>query len=63
MVNTLQSLGILPVLMGFALPGDGMHGPNERFNLSNFHNGIQTSIHFLAEMGRASAAGGSSRDR
>ncbi len=52
-INTLQeSMGIQPVLMGFALPSDGMHGPNEQFNLSNFDNGIQTSISFLAEMGR-----------
>ena len=52
-VNTLQEvLGIPPVLMGFALPDDGMHAPNEKFYLPNFRNAIQTSIHFLNELGR-----------
>jgi hypothetical protein len=36
--------------MGFALPDDGMHAPNEKFHLPNFFNGIATSIHFLAEV-------------
>ena len=52
-VNTLQEvLGIPPVLMGFALPDDGMHAPNEKFHLPNFYNAIKTSIHFLHELGR-----------
>ena len=41
------------VLMGFALPNDGMHGPNEKFELSNFHRGIATSIWFLHAASRA----------
>jgi acetylornithine deacetylase/succinyl-diaminopimelate desuccinylase-like protein len=51
-----EILGIPVVMMGFALPGDGMHGPNEKFRLGNFFNGIATSIHFLAELGRTAAA-------
>jgi len=52
-VNLLQEkLRIPPVLMGFALPSDGMHGPDEKFYLPNFFHGIQTSLHFLAEVGR-----------
>ena len=43
-------LGMHTVLMGFALPDDGMHAPNEKFHLPNFFRGIATSIHFLAEM-------------
>lgn len=51
-VNLLhQALGIPTVLMGFALPDDRMHGPNEKFHLPNFFNGIITSICFLAEVG------------
>jgi len=51
-VNLLhQALGIPTVLMGFALPDDRMHGPNEKFHLPNFFNGIATSICFLAEVG------------
>ena len=38
------------VLMGFGLPGDQIHAPNERFYLPNFYRGIETSIHFLLDM-------------
>ena len=44
-------LGIPTVLMGFASPGDSLHGPNERFSLKNFQRGILTSIGFLEELG------------
>jgi len=55
-VNLLQEkLRIPPVLMGFALPSDGMHGPDEKFYLPNFFHGIQTSLHFLAAVGRRAA--------
>jgi acetylornithine deacetylase/succinyl-diaminopimelate desuccinylase-like protein len=48
-LNTFQEVLNLPtVLMGFALPDDRMHAPNEKFHLSNFFNGIATSIFFLA---------------
>jgi acetylornithine deacetylase/succinyl-diaminopimelate desuccinylase-like protein len=46
-----EMLGIPTVLMGFALPDDRMHAPNEKFYLPNFYNGIATSIWFLAEVG------------
>jgi acetylornithine deacetylase/succinyl-diaminopimelate desuccinylase-like protein len=39
-----QKLGIPTVLMGFALPNDRMHAPNEKFHLANFYNGIASSI-------------------
>jgi acetylornithine deacetylase/succinyl-diaminopimelate desuccinylase-like protein len=52
-VNILQELlGIPTVLMGFALPDDRMHAPNEKFHLPNFYNGIATSIWFLNEAGK-----------
>jgi acetylornithine deacetylase/succinyl-diaminopimelate desuccinylase-like protein len=51
-VDTLQrGLGIPTVLMGFGLPDDGMHAPNEKFHLPNFYNGIATSIACLAYLG------------
>jgi acetylornithine deacetylase/succinyl-diaminopimelate desuccinylase-like protein len=46
-------LGIPTVLMGFASPGDGLHGPNEKFSLKNFQRGILGSVHFLQELSRA----------
>jgi acetylornithine deacetylase/succinyl-diaminopimelate desuccinylase-like protein len=51
-----EVLGIPTVLMGFALPDDRMHAPNEKFHLPNFFRGIATSIHFLAEVGAAGAS-------
>ena len=48
-VDTFQRLlGIPTVLMGFALPDDRIHAPNEKFHLPNFYNGIATCIWFLA---------------
>ena len=45
-------LGIPTVLMGFASPGDSLHGPNEKFSLKNFQRGILSSVHFLQEFSR-----------
>jgi acetylornithine deacetylase/succinyl-diaminopimelate desuccinylase-like protein len=51
-VSEFQRLfGIPTVLMGFASPGDNLHGPNEKFSLRNFKRGILTSIVFLDELG------------
>jgi acetylornithine deacetylase/succinyl-diaminopimelate desuccinylase-like protein len=45
-----KTLGIPTVLMGFALPDDRMHAPNEKFHIPNFFRGIDTSIWFMAEL-------------
>jgi acetylornithine deacetylase/succinyl-diaminopimelate desuccinylase-like protein len=42
-----RCLGIPTVLMGFALPDDRIHAPNEKFHLPNFYKGIETSIWFV----------------
>jgi acetylornithine deacetylase/succinyl-diaminopimelate desuccinylase-like protein len=56
-VTLIQDVLRVPVvLMGFGLAGDHIHGPNERFHLPNFHRGVETSIHFLSEMGAQRAA-------
>lgn len=48
-VNTFQEmLGVPAVLMGFGLPDDHIHAPNEKFHLPNFYNAIATSIWYLA---------------
>jgi acetylornithine deacetylase/succinyl-diaminopimelate desuccinylase-like protein len=50
-VSTFQRvLGIATVLMGFALPDDHIHAPNEKFHLPNYYKGIETSIWFLWEI-------------
>ena len=43
-------LGVPIALVGFGLPDDRIHGPNEKFHLPNFHKGIATSISFLHEV-------------
>jgi acetylornithine deacetylase/succinyl-diaminopimelate desuccinylase-like protein len=37
------------VLLGFGLPDDDIHAPNEKMNLINLFRGIETVIRFLAE--------------
>ncbi len=43
-----KELGTESILLGFGLPRDRLHSPNERFHLPNFYGGIETVIHFLA---------------
>jgi acetylornithine deacetylase/succinyl-diaminopimelate desuccinylase-like protein len=45
-------LGIPTILMGFGLPDDGLHSPNEKYRVSNYYQGIGTIAHFLDEYGR-----------
>ncbi len=35
------------VLLGFGLPDENAHAPNEKLNLENFHKGILSMVHFL----------------
>ncbi len=49
-------LGMPTVSMGFASPGDSVHGQNEKFSLRNFHKGTLTSLAFLEEFVRAPSA-------
>ena len=46
-------LGIPTVLMGFGLPDDGLHSPNEKYRVDNYYKGIMTVAHFLEEYGSA----------
>jgi len=46
-------LHIPTILMGFGLPDDGLHSPNEKYKLANYYSGIMTIAHFLEEYGRA----------
>ncbi|MBN1814207.1 MAG: dipeptidase [Anaerolineae bacterium] len=50
-VATFQKvLGIETILMGFGLPDDRLHSPNEKFHLPNFYKGIETVIRFMRKM-------------
>jgi acetylornithine deacetylase/succinyl-diaminopimelate desuccinylase-like protein len=44
-------LVIPTILMGFGLPDDGLHSPNEKYKLSNYYAGIMTIAHFLEQYG------------
>jgi acetylornithine deacetylase/succinyl-diaminopimelate desuccinylase-like protein len=44
-------LGIPTILMGFGLPDDGLHSPNEKYKIENYYLGIQTVAHFLESYG------------
>ena len=51
-VAKFQSLlGVETILMGFGLPDDRLHSPNEKFHLPNFYRGIETSILFMSFLG------------
>jgi acetylornithine deacetylase/succinyl-diaminopimelate desuccinylase-like protein len=39
--------------MGFGLPDDGLHSPNEKFHLANYYKGIMTVAHFLEQYAAA----------
>jgi acetylornithine deacetylase/succinyl-diaminopimelate desuccinylase-like protein len=45
-------LGIPSVMMGFGLPDDNLHAPNEKFYLPNFYRGIETVARYLEILAR-----------
>ncbi len=47
-----RHLGMPSVMMGFGLPDDNIHAPNEKFHLKNFELGIESIVRFLEETGR-----------
>lgn len=47
-VGMLQEiLGVDSVMMGFSLPDDGIHGPNEKQHIPTFYRGIEAYAHFF----------------
>jgi len=42
-----ESLGIPSVMMGFGLPDDNLHAPNEKLHLPNFYRGIEAVARYL----------------
>jgi acetylornithine deacetylase/succinyl-diaminopimelate desuccinylase-like protein len=47
-----RHLHIPTILMGFGLPDDGLHSPNEKYKVANYYMGIRTVAHFLELYGR-----------
>ena len=47
-----RHLKIPTVMMGFGLPDDNLHAPNEKFHIANFHRGIESIILLFEDLGR-----------
>jgi acetylornithine deacetylase/succinyl-diaminopimelate desuccinylase-like protein len=48
-----EVLGVPILLMGFGLPDDGLHSPNEKFKIDNFYDGIRSVAVFLDRLAGA----------
>jgi acetylornithine deacetylase/succinyl-diaminopimelate desuccinylase-like protein len=46
-----KDLKIPSVMLGFALPNDNNHAPNEKFHIANLYSGIESLIRFFAALG------------
>jgi acetylornithine deacetylase/succinyl-diaminopimelate desuccinylase-like protein len=50
-VSTFQEeLGLPSVLFGVGLPDENAHAPNEKLDISNFHNGVIASAYLYQEI-------------
>ena len=47
-----KHLGLPSVMMGFGLPDDNLHAPNEKFHLPNFFRGIESVARYLEILGQ-----------
>ncbi|TET80361.1 MAG: dipeptidase [Anaerolineales bacterium] len=45
-----ELLGIDSLMLGFGLPDDNLHAPNEKLHLPNFYRGVETYIRFMHEV-------------
>ena len=46
-----EFLGVDTVMVGFGLPDDRLHAPNEKFDLDCFYGGIRTAAALYAKLG------------
>ncbi len=46
-----ELLGVESVNVGFSLPGDNLHSPNEKIHLPTWYNGIDALVHFFYNLG------------
>ncbi|PZS02621.1 MAG: dipeptidase [Chloroflexi bacterium] len=52
-----ETLGLNTVLMGWGLPDDNLHAPNEKFSLENFYLGIDATVRFWQAVGALAEQG------
>ncbi len=50
-----KELGVDSILMGFGLPDDNLHAPNEKLHLPNYYHGIEAYIRFFDSISAESA--------
>jgi acetylornithine deacetylase/succinyl-diaminopimelate desuccinylase-like protein len=48
-----DKLGVAALLVGYGLPDDNLHSPNEKFSLEDFHRGIKTAAYLVSELGKS----------
>jgi acetylornithine deacetylase/succinyl-diaminopimelate desuccinylase-like protein len=46
-----KHLHLPSVMMGFGLPDDNLHAPNEKFHIANFYRGIESIVRFVEKLG------------
>jgi acetylornithine deacetylase/succinyl-diaminopimelate desuccinylase-like protein len=49
---TQRLLGVDSILMGFGLPDDNLHAPNEKLHLPNYYHGIESYIRFFYNLAK-----------
>lgn len=49
---TQKLLGVDSILMGFGLPDDNLHAPNEKLHLPNYYHGIESYIRFFHNLAK-----------
>lgn len=47
-----ESLGLDTIMVGFGLPDDGFHAPNEKLDLVNYYAGIRTAAALYSELAK-----------
>lgn len=47
-----QSLNVPCLMVGFGLPDDNLHAPNEKFSLTNYFNAIDTMVEFYKNLSK-----------
>ena len=45
-----EMLDVKTLMLGFGLPDDNLHAPNEKFHIPNFHRGVDTFIRFMTAL-------------
>jgi acetylornithine deacetylase/succinyl-diaminopimelate desuccinylase-like protein len=56
-VNTFSEVLHAPILlMGYGLPDDRLHSPNEKISLSQFYDGIRCTVRLLDRLGALEGA-------